>query len=302
MTLQELGQSLKEQRESAGISLEEISTQMKLSVRLLQAIEEGDAAYMPHAVYTKRFIRSLGDIVGYDADEMKSQLERIFPDESIDEETKADPGRLDMETVEYEGVTGGGANSKNAFSMIAVLALVLALGAGGWFVVANFGDDIMKLFNKTFGSTSQQQEAPPANVAGARPQQAANSPAAAPAQVAMQAVPVQPNAQTPPLSYSSPQALAPTSTPSTPPPAVAAVNQVLIVANEDCAIKSRADGAREREYNLRAGESFVVTYTNNLDLSLSNAGGVSLVHNGKTLGRPGTSKHPVDLRFPLPGN
>lgn len=297
MTLQELGQSLKEQREAAGISLEEISTQMKLSVRLLQSIEEGDTLYMPHAVYTKRFIRSLGDVIGYDADELKAQLEVIFPDESIDEETKADPGRLDMETVEYEGISGGG-GGKNAFSLIGVIAILAALGVGGWFVVSNFGDDITRIFNKTFGSASQQETQ---SQAVASQQSAQQAPAAA--QRPMQTAALQPSTQVPPAApVYSPQSLAPTSTPSTPLPAVGSVNQVLIIASEECAIKSRADGARDREYKLRAGESFVVTYTNNLDLSLSNAGGVSLVHNGKNLGRPGNSRNSIDLHFPMPGS
>ena len=297
MTLQELGQSLKEQREAAGISLEEISTQMKLSVRLLQSIEEGDTGYMPHAVYTKRFIRSLGEVIGYDADDLNAELEAIFPDESIDEETKADPGRLDMDTVEYSGISSGG--GRNAFSMIAVLAIILALGAGGWFIVTNFGDDIGRFFNKTFSNSGQQDT--PRAVAAENPR---TQPAQqAPPQLPMQTIPMQPSMQAAPATpVYSPQSLAPTSTPTTPLPAVASVNQVLIIANEECAIKSRADGARDREYNLRAGESFVVTYTNNLDLTLSNAGGVSLVHNGRTLGKPGNGRQAVDLHFPLPGN
>lgn len=302
MTLQELGQSLKEQREAAGISLEEISTQMKLSVRLLQSIEEGDTVYMPHAVYTKRFIRSLGDVIGYDAEELKAQLDVIFPEEAIDEETKADPGRLDMETVEYEGIAGGG--GRNAFSVIAVLAILLALGAGGWFVFSNFGDDITRLFNKTFGSSSQQESSSAAVAASPAPQAPAGRQAAPPPQqLPMQTAAMQPAMQAPPAAPAyTPQSLAPTSTPTTPLPAVASVNQVLIIASEECSITSRADGARGRDYTLRAGESFVVTYANNLDLTLSNAGGVSLVHNGKNLGRPGNGKHSVELHFPMPGS
>lgn len=289
MTLQELGQSLKEQREAAGISLEEISTQMKLSVRLLQSIEEGDASYMPHAVYTKRFIRSLGEVIGYDMGDLNTKLELIYPDESIDEETKADPGRLDMETVEYSGITPGVSHSN--FNLLAVIIIVAAIVGGGWFVFTNYGDAIMKFFNFSTSSTP----APVQPVAQQAPQtgppmQTAPVQNAAPSAYAQNPAPYQP------------QSLAPTSTPSTPLPAVASINQVLISASDECTVNVRADGAQAREYRLRSGESFVVTYTNNLDLALNNAGAISLMHNGKHLGKAGQGRQAVRLHFPMPGN
>jgi hypothetical protein len=75
-------------------------------------------------------------------------------------------------------------------------------------------------------------------------------------------------------------------------------NQLLITVDQACWISSRADGARGRGYTLQPRESFILTYTDTLELTLGNAGGVTLEHNGKKLGRPGGTGQRVVVRFP----
>jgi cytoskeleton protein RodZ len=81
---------------------------------------------------------------------------------------------------------------------------------------------------------------------------------------------------------------------------IASMQQVLITAREQCWLSARADGAAGREYTLRPGESFVLTFANSLDISLGNAGGVSIIYNGKNLGRAGKSGQRAELHFPMP--
>lgn len=79
-------------------------------------------------------------------------------------------------------------------------------------------------------------------------------------------------------------------------------NQLLFTVVEACWVSSRADGARGRDYTLKPGERFALSYAENLEVTLGNAGGVTLEHNGKKLGAPGRRGQRVVLRFPAAAN
>jgi cytoskeleton protein RodZ len=75
-------------------------------------------------------------------------------------------------------------------------------------------------------------------------------------------------------------------------------NHVLIISRETCWMSSRADGAKGRDYLLKPGDRFALTYNSRLELTLGNAGGVELVHNGKIFGPGGQRGQKVVLNFP----
>ncbi|MBR4741640.1 MAG: helix-turn-helix domain-containing protein, partial [Desulfovibrio sp.] len=60
MTLEEFGSLVQTEREQKGISLEEAANRLKIHVRMLRAIEEGDRSNFPHVAYARGFIRSYG--------------------------------------------------------------------------------------------------------------------------------------------------------------------------------------------------------------------------------------------------
>ena len=91
MTLQELGQAIREKRTAANLSIDDVAGRIKISSRILKSIEEGSLVGLPHAVYTKSFIRSFGLLVGYDPAELTKHLDELFPPESLDE-TRNEPG------------------------------------------------------------------------------------------------------------------------------------------------------------------------------------------------------------------
>ena len=63
------GEELKRERQIRGISLEEISSATKISVRLLSALERGDVQQLPAPAFTRGFIRAYSTHLGIDADE-----------------------------------------------------------------------------------------------------------------------------------------------------------------------------------------------------------------------------------------
>lgn len=75
--------------------------------------------------------------------------------------------------------------------------------------------------------------------------------------------------------------------------APADAKQVVIVATEPCWIHSTADGTDTRQFSLRKGDTFALTFKENLEVKLGNAGGVSFRYNGEDLppvGKPGQVK------------
>ncbi|MBI4465090.1 MAG: helix-turn-helix domain-containing protein [Acidobacteria bacterium] len=61
-----LGESLRREREARGISLEEISRQTKIGVRLLRTIEDEQFDRLPGGIFNKSFVRQYARYVGLD--------------------------------------------------------------------------------------------------------------------------------------------------------------------------------------------------------------------------------------------
>ena len=74
MTLVELGAALRVEREKRGLDMEDAANKLKISARLLRALEEGDETSLPPLAYTKGFIRSYASYVGLSAEEVSEAL------------------------------------------------------------------------------------------------------------------------------------------------------------------------------------------------------------------------------------
>ena len=74
MTLVELGAALRVEREKRGLDMEDAANKLKISARLLRALEEGDEQSLPPLAYTKGFIRSYASYVGLSAEEVSEAL------------------------------------------------------------------------------------------------------------------------------------------------------------------------------------------------------------------------------------
>ena len=64
----ELGDKLKDARQSRKVSLREIEAATKISVSALEALERGDYAKLPGGIFSRSFVRSYAQAVGLDAD------------------------------------------------------------------------------------------------------------------------------------------------------------------------------------------------------------------------------------------
>ncbi|MBD1998987.1 helix-turn-helix domain-containing protein [Leptolyngbya sp. FACHB-541] len=72
--LKEIGVQLHQTREQQSKSLEEVAAKTFIPLRLLQAIEVGQAAVLPEPVFIQGFIRRYGDLVGLDGMALSKQF------------------------------------------------------------------------------------------------------------------------------------------------------------------------------------------------------------------------------------
>lgn len=99
----EIGNTLKEARESRGISLETAEEYTKIRRKYLEALEEENFDILPGKVYVKGFIKNYAKFLKLNADELASAYESgITPEEREDE---FDGKKL----TKIEGRKGGGA-------------------------------------------------------------------------------------------------------------------------------------------------------------------------------------------------
>ena len=68
-----IGQLLKEVREEAALSYEELAKKTLIRPSLLRAIEMGQVSQLPEPVYTRALIRRFGDSLGLDGEALSSQ-------------------------------------------------------------------------------------------------------------------------------------------------------------------------------------------------------------------------------------
>jgi cytoskeletal protein RodZ len=71
------GESLRRERETRGITLEDISKATKISVRLLQAIENEDFSRLPGGVFNVNFVRQYARHAGMDEDRVVSEFRAL---------------------------------------------------------------------------------------------------------------------------------------------------------------------------------------------------------------------------------
>ena len=317
MTLEELGALLRAERERRGLSIEDVSAHLKISVRKLRALEDGDASAMPHPAYVKGFVRSYATYLGMAASEVVEAMQVVSSHMPETAEENVRPVRP-APAPSSSGKSGG-----SAFGRLLLLAVAVAALAGGSYAVWKSGF-LDALHNRQSDvirpSLPMQDEARPAYVPAPAPAESAAP--AAPAPAAPETAPVASAPATPPAT---PAAMAAPATPAAPAPAapekvlvrtgdaepVAATppaqeedvipqgqHKVVITATETCWIRSTADRTDTRQFSLGKGDTFALTFSQRLDLKLGNAGGVRIRYHGKDFPIGARSGQVRNLVFP----
>lgn len=81
--MKEIGDWLQRERIRREVSLESIRDETKISVRYLQALEEGRFDMLPDDPYVKGFIRSYARAIGCDPDPILEKYKELKAEESL---------------------------------------------------------------------------------------------------------------------------------------------------------------------------------------------------------------------------
>ena len=315
MTSEEFGERIRAHREAKGLSVADMAAYLKLPARTLDAIERGALGELPPAAYAKGFTRAYAYAVGLSAEDIDAGLDALFLEDSHED------ALAQFAPVGTTFMRNRGSDKMVAMLLILVL-LILPLGAG-WFVFTNYGDTILSMIRRPLTATSgvPAQAAPvhevrplPAAGQNTASENAAQSPVSP--SVVSEAVPQpeQPASQTPQETPPQPANPVAVSTPATPPlpereaateaaaqteqPVPVSGKHISISAREECWVRAVVDGGQPRRFTLPAGESRILEYKRSISLRLGNAGGVSIVHNGKPVALTAKRNERRTLEFP----
>ncbi len=268
LTLASFGALLRERRIRKGLSEENVAAELKITSRLVKAIEDGDKSSLPHAVYARGFLRAYARLLSVD-DGLTHEACALLKDPE--------------ETLREQELSVAAAPRRE--SRVPWLGIVLCaafLAGGAWYL----RDVIPGLFSDASESSQPaplQQAAPamPEKPAGeplpAEPAANATMPAAPEAPIILGGTPLPAENAT----VAVPEAVAP-----------AAGHRVFITADGDCWISTTADGKNSQKI-LHKGDTLSVDFEDRLVMKLGNAGAVRVAYDGKELppiGKPGRVK------------
>lgn len=418
MTLEEVGAILKAERERKGLRIEDVANKLKISPRLLTALEAGNDAALPHQAYVRGFIRSYASMLGISQEEVQSCMAGLgtqTPDKPQKQEpvfsksapepprpqsthavpmqpaaasqdtgqpaqispdvrgsgapahapffhpappkpaSDAEPARTEKsphtpffhpappkagtefqpaqtavppvqdtpapqpsvsprKPAEADKLEIGAPGKKRSIFLPLLLFLLCAAAAGCWWAWQNGKLDFLNPAPAPTAGLDQQLPQADAYMA-ARDQAAQEQDSNARANSAEGRHSPAIQAAEKPAEAAAPQsqadlALPPVQIPARPPvqerqqdePAAAhkapESHKLIITAVEECWVHSNADKTDTRQFSLKKGDTFALTFNKTLELKLGNAGGVRLRYDGEDLPPPGTSGQVRTINFP----
>ncbi len=249
-----IGEVLRRERLRRNLTLEQISRQTKISVKLLEAIEAEDFDKLPGGVFTRSFVRQYAHVLGVDEAELVGELEHTLhtqdPLPSFRETTHDSVIRI-AAASQWER-TSAGSNSTLPSLALVVAVMLLCSAIYAWWQRSHH------VVEPLSQSTSRPVEVQPAS--NALPGDS-TSPRDTPAASA-QASPV---AQS--VSDTRP----------------AAAIQLYMTADEPVWIGAWADGKRVFYDTLQPNQSKSLDALERIRLLVGNAGALSITLNGKSI-------------------
>jgi cytoskeleton protein RodZ len=300
-----IGETLRRERQRRNIELDQVSRELKISPRLLEAIEEENFELLPRGVFAKSFVRQYARMLGLDEDEAAREVQRALTPLAVpqfgaganlttaaaENKARAQPEYYVPKVEAWEHVSDRRSSWSSrlaALGLVVVAMLACSLVYGWW---------QRQRHPATLAAAPvvrQQQPAPPPKTVepDAKPAASAPQEVSTPAQPPAAGV-----ATTTAPAATSTAATAPVTTPA--PVTTSGTSETPAVSGEPGAIKvevtavepvwvmARSDGKFLFSGTLKANETRTVEAANTVLLRLGNAGGVTITLNGKPIGEIG---------------
>jgi cytoskeleton protein RodZ len=246
------GTHLREAREKRGVSLRQIATSTRISIRTLEALENNEIKKLPGGIFSRAFVRSYAQEIGLDPDEAVREFVHQFPLEHVTAGTKSANDRV-VATGE-EGVR----RRQQQVSLAVTLAILIPIAAlVVYFVVSSrrssAAEGAVEAATTAPGGTRAESSLPTAQPSPSSTAGAALSPAAA------SRTPAGANAAG--ASSASAAAIAP--------------NEPLrlrIAPSGPCWVRVRADGEIRHQKLMQKGEVFEQDAKDGFEVLIGDAG------------------------------
>jgi cytoskeleton protein RodZ len=290
-----IGETLRRERQRRNMQLDQVSQELKISPRFLEAIEEENFDRLPAGVFAKSFVRQYARMLGLDEEEAANEVQRALtpPAAAVPQfasganltspaAQKKAPPLAEFYVPRVEGWQRVNDRRSSWSSPLAALGLV---------IVAMLGCSLI------YGWWQRQRHPAPLAAAPVLQQPLTAPPSRNAAPDTTPVVPAPQQASTPPGPPAGSSTAA--SAPATPPAGEAAAQEtpalpgeplavkVEVKAAEDVWVMARSDGKYLFSGTLKANETRTVEASDMVLLRLGNAGGVTITLNGKPIGEIG---------------
>ena len=131
-----VGEVLRTERTRRNLGLDQVSRELKISRKLLEAIEEDRFDKLPGGVFARAFVRQYARLLDLDSEELASRVQEVLGPDPVPtftpEQSGAVAGEIRMGRFEDNiGMVGGGRTSRaSVFWALASFVLVIAICSG----------------------------------------------------------------------------------------------------------------------------------------------------------------------------
>jgi len=295
LVMTSIGESLRRERLRRNLQLDQISSELKISSRMLAAIEAEDFGKLPGGVFAKSFVRQYAHLMGLDEEEMAAEVDRILAPESAVETMRPETHAVTLPRMdawqsvgEKRSLFSGWSSSLPALVLVVVVMLVCSAVYAYWQRPRNSAAARTPAHREIAAVThvppAAPASAPETAERGTEPAAAPKSPP--PATTATSAPATTATSAPATTAASAPATVAAPAQPgeATTAPAAAGAVHVEITATEPVWLRVSSDGKPIFSGTLAANESRVVDAGEKVELRLGNAGGVNVSLNGKPIG------------------
>ena len=160
--MNEIGQKLKEARESHGVSIEEAANDLNLRTSQIENIEAGNLKVFKDVFYLKCFVRDYAKYLGLDEETIIDEFNEYFfeetskiPIKEIEKASKQKQKEQNKEKKVTSPYTNLDSKKGNTFVIVAVILIILLLILIGYIVVRyyvtpNNDNEIITYLEKRF--------------------------------------------------------------------------------------------------------------------------------------------------------
>jgi cytoskeleton protein RodZ len=267
-----IGETLRRERVKRNLDLNRISNELKISSRLLEAIEAERFDKLPGGVFVKSFVLQYARLLELDEDDIASELQRMLdPQPALAQVAESVKPEGDIPLPRVKGWEMVGDQGWRWTSSLPALALVVV---------------VMLVCSLVYSWWQRTRHAGPAHEVAAVPAQAIPAPQTPPADRARPTAPTAVPAPAPRPSSPKETGAERFAAAAAAGPNASAV-RVQLIAQEPVWVSVQADGKLIFSDTLDTGQSRNVEAGSTVRLRLGNAGGIEIALNGKPIGPVG---------------